>query len=141
MASLADAFIRKAKFVVDPGEYTILHLKDDVRPDTSDALVWLTAHHDHTLVVPTAAADRYERPGEVQGRDEGWKLITIDVEVPLTTFGFFRAFADALAEDEVPIVPFAGYRHDHVLVHRSNLDRAVASLRRAQAAAKKSSAR
>jgi hypothetical protein len=42
-----------------------------------------------------------------------------------------------LAEDEVPIVPFAGYRCDHVLVHKTNLDRAVASLKRVAAAAKK----
>ncbi|MBI2076866.1 MAG: ACT domain-containing protein [Euryarchaeota archaeon] len=138
MAGLAEGFIRKAKFVVDQGEYAILHLRDDVRPDLSDALVWLHASQDHTLVVPSAAAARYEKTGDVQGRDDGWKLITIEIDVPLTVFGFFRPFADALAEDEVPIVPFAGYRFDHMLVHKTNLDRALGSLRRVQAGLKKS---
>lgn len=138
MTGLAEGFIRKAKFVVDPGEYSILHLRDDVRPDTSDALVWLHASKDHTLVVPQQAVERYEKAKQVQGRDDGWKLITIEIDVPLTVFGFFVPFAQALAEDEVPIVPFAGYRFDHVLVHRTNLDRALAALKRVATAAKKS---
>jgi uncharacterized protein len=135
MAGLAEGFVRKAKFVVDPQTYTILHLRDDVRPDLSDALVWLHASKDHTLVVPAAAAPRFEK--HVIGRDDGWKLITVEIDVPLTVFGFFKLFADALAEDEVPVVPFAGYRFDHMLVHETNLDRAMASLKRVQASLKK----
>lgn len=137
MPELAEGFIRKAKFVVDPGEYTILHLKDDARPDLADALVWLHASKDHTLVVPSGSADGFESGGSVKGRDEGWKLVTVEVEVPLTVHGFFRHFANALAEDQVPIVPFAGYRFDHLLVHKTHLDRAMSSLKRVQAAAKK----
>lgn len=137
MVGLADGFIKKAKFVVDNGEYSILHLKDDVRPDVSDALVWLHATKDHTLVVPEQAAARYEKAGQVLGRDDGWKLITIEIDVPLTVFGFFLPFAKALADDEVPIVPFAGYRFDHVLVHKTNLDRALVALKRVPAALKK----
>jgi uncharacterized protein len=137
MPALADGFIRKAKFVVDAGEYAILRVHDDAKPDLSDALVWLHAADDHTLVVPTAAAERYERAGYVQGRDDGWKLVTIEIEVPLTIAGFFRPFADALAEDEVPIVPFAGFRFDHVLVHKTNLERAMGSLKRVQASIQK----
>lgn len=137
MAGLAEGFIRKAKFIVDPGRYAILHLRDDVKPDLSDALVWLHATQDHTLILPAAAAGRYDAAGGVLGKDDGWRLITIEVDVPLTTFGFFRPFADALAEDEVPIVAFSGYRFDHVLVHETNVDRALASLRRTQATTKK----
>lgn len=138
MVDLAEGFIRKAKFVVDAADYSILHLRDDVRPDTADALVWLHASKDHTLVVPRQAVARHEKAGYVLGKDEGWKLLTIEIDVPLTVFGFFRPFADALAEDEVPIVPFAGFRFDHVLVHRTNLDRALASLKRVQSQLKKS---
>lgn len=137
MTGLADAYIKKAKFVVDPGEYSILHLADDLKPDLSDALVWLHASKDHTLVVPAQAADRYESTKKVVGRDDGWRLVTIDVDVPLTVHGFFKQFADALAEDEVPIVPFAGYRFDHVLVHKTNLDRTLAALKRVQSKVKK----
>lgn len=133
MAGLADGFVRKAKFVVDPQSYSILHLKDEVRPDVSDALVWLHAAKDHTLVVPAAAAPRFEKAKEVIGKDDGWRLVTVEVDVPLTIFGFFKIFADALAEDEIPVVPFAGYRFDHVLVHETNLDRALAAMKRAQA--------
>ena len=136
MTELAEGFIRKAKFVVDPGEYAILHLEGDARPDLTDALVWLHALKDHTLVVPQGSADRYDAGGAVRGRDDGWKLVTVEVEVPLTVHGFFRHFADALAEDEVPIVPFAGYRFDHLLVHKTHLDRALASLKRVQASVK-----
>src|SRR5688500_13655090 len=136
MTGLADGFVRKAKFVVDPQSYAILHLKDEVRPDVSDALVWLHAAKDHTLVVPAAAAARFEKAGQVLGKDDGWRLITVEVDVPLTVFGFFKIFADALAEDEIPVVPFAGYRFDHVLVHETNLDRAHAALKRAQAKTK-----
>lgn len=136
MPGLAEGFVRKAKFVVDPQQYSILHLKDDVRPDVSDALVWLHAAKDHTLVVPAAAAARFEKAGHVLGRDDGWKLVTIEVDVPLTVFGFFKLFADALAEDEVPVVPFAGYRFDHLLVHETNLDRSLSALKRVQTQAK-----
>jgi hypothetical protein len=140
MGGLADGFIRKAKFVVDSGEYSIIHLSDEVKPDLSDALVWLHASKDHTLVVPEGAVKRYEQKKQVLGRDDGWKLVSIEIDVPLTVFGFFRPFADALADDEVPVVPFAGYRFDHVLVHKTNLDRALASLKRVQSDMKRAKA-
>jgi hypothetical protein len=141
MAGLAESYIRKAKFVVDPDEYTILHLRDDAKPDLTDALVWLHAHQDHTLVIPRAAARRWDDDASVTGRDDGWKLITIEVDVPLTVHGFFRPFVDALAADEVPVVPFAGYRFDHILIHATNLDRALACLKRVQAKVKTKTAK
>lgn len=127
MPETAAHHIRLARFVVEPGDYCLLHLPDGVRPDVGDAVVWLAAPRDNTLVVPALAADRLAAT-TVLGRSDGWRMLTIEVEVPLDVPGFFVHFAKALGEAGVPIVPVAGYRCDHVLVQAKHVDRAVAAL-------------
>jgi hypothetical protein len=121
-------YIREARFVVEPGEYALVHLPDGARPDVRDALVWLPAPRDNTLVLPAAAADRLAATSTVLGRVDGWRMLTIEVEVPLDVPGFFVHFAKALGEAGVPIVPVAGYRCDHVLVEAKHVERAVAAM-------------
>ena len=106
----------------------MFHLPDGARPEVRDALVWLAAPRDNTLVVPAATADRLAAMSKVLGRADGWRMLTIEVEVPLDVPGFFVHFAKALGEAGVPIVPVAGYRCDHVLVHGAHVTRAMAAL-------------
>lgn len=128
MARSALPYLRQARFVHEPGDWTLLHYADGARPDTAGALAWLALPRDHTLVVPTAHADTAARRAPPLARSDGWSLLTIEVEVPLDVGGFFQHFAKALGDAGVPIVPLAAYRCDHVLVPTPQVERAMAAL-------------
>lgn len=130
-------YIRRTELDVDPETYSILRLSDDARLEarhTGRALAWFRAKGDHTLVVPLEELRTWkEVPGLIE-RDDGWRRITLGVDVPLNQSGFLQPFADALAHERISILPLSGYRRDHLLVHSVNLERALAALERVKRA-------
>lgn len=122
-------YFRRVKFVLDPVTYSILRFEDRAQPHFVDALSHFRADGDQTVVVPLETARKMSAPAGLKGRDDGWRRITIQVQVPLTTAGFFRKFADALAEARISILIVSGYLFEHVMVHEVNVDRALALMK------------
>lgn len=103
-----------------------------------------------TLVVATAAwqsmlASIAPRPadpkdGTIDMRhlwkqsDIEYRLITFDVELTPTLTGYMARISAALAEADVPILPFAAFSRDHILVPASRFKPAWAALERLIAA-------
>jgi hypothetical protein len=130
---VVEEYIRKAHVQVDPETYALLRLSDDASVDpqlAARSLAWLRAPGDQTLVVPLKdVRGTATLPGQLD-RDDGWRRITLGVEVPLDQPGFLRYFADELAKEKISLLPLAGYRYDHLLVHEVNLERAVDAIER-----------
>lgn len=129
-------YLESATLSVDPTTYALLKLKPGTRPEPAllkDALMWFHADNDPTLVVPLETARAWkDPPAGLLERDDGWRRVTLDVEVPLNIPGFIRVFANALAQAGISILPISGYRYDHLLIHQVNLERAVATLDQAR---------
>lgn len=68
-----------------------------------------------------------EVPEEIS-REANWRHITIEADLPFDVVGFFAKYADALASAKIPILPFASYKFDHVLVPADRLDEAIAAM-------------
>jgi hypothetical protein len=88
-----------------------------VEPDEVSLTVSETSWAEH----PLRATARTASPA--------WRVLTLDVELPLDLTGFLAPAAAALAEAGVPIVPQCAYSRDHVLVPDDRLDAALAALR------------
>jgi hypothetical protein len=80
-------------------------------------------YHDTTSIVPsgTTVADEISR-------ERNWRHITIEADLPFDVVGFFAKYANALASAKIPILPFASYKFDHVLVPADRIDEAVAAM-------------
>ncbi|PPK67474.1 ACT domain-containing protein [Actinokineospora auranticolor] len=66
------------------------------------------------------------------GRTElGWRLLTVRGPLEFTLTGIMASIASSLAAAGVPLFALSTFDTDHVLVHDSDLDRAVAALREA----------
>lgn len=109
------------RLVVDPQAYDVC--RGAVGDVPEDALAVYRHNGEQTTVVPVGhalASDAREGP---------WRCLTLEADLPFDVVGFFRRFADALADAGIPILPFASYRFDHVLVPEARLDDAVVAVR------------
>jgi len=83
-----------------------------------------------TLVLPHEAVEEFGgRLRDVVVSQDRYRLITVDVVVPLDLFGFMAQLASALAAQEIPVFVYASYRCDHLLVPDAKFDAAITSLK------------
>lgn len=68
-------------------------------------------------------------PPSVTRREDGWRALTLEGPVPLSTVGVAAALTAPLAAAGVPLLLVSTWDTDHVLVREGDLPRAVAALR------------
>lgn len=87
-----------------------------------------------TLVIPAdEVADFASRLRNHRVSDAPYRLITFDIELEPTLTGFMARVAGALAAVNVPILPFAAFSRDHLLVPADRFEAAWSALRQLQA--------
>ena len=64
--------------------------------------------------------------------ESSYRLITFDLELEPTLTGFIARVAEVLAAANVPILPFAAFSRDHLLVPSDRFDAAWAALQKLQ---------
>lgn len=57
-----------------------------------------------------------------------YRLITIDVVLPLELVGFLAMISAVLAAAQIPILAFAAYSRDHIFVPAARFDDAIAAI-------------
>lgn len=102
----------------NPGPYDVLECDVGAVPDA--AIAMMRDGNRQTLVVPAGTDIPYRR------RERGWALIHLRAELPFDVVGFLAKYAAAWAKAGIPILAFASYHFDHVLVPGDRLDEAVA---------------
>ncbi len=60
--------------------------------------------------------------------DEGWRMLTFDMVLPLNLVGFLAKISQAFADEGIPIFVISAYSTDHVLVKQRDLRRAIETL-------------
>ena len=82
-----------------------------------------------SLVIPAdALADFKERLPNYQASNKAYKLITFDIQLDMSLVGFMAKVSRALADAGIPIMTFAAYSRDHLLVPAEQLSVAMAAL-------------
>ncbi len=60
--------------------------------------------------------------------NEGWRVITFDMILPIELVGFIAKVATVLAEENIDILTFSAYSTEHVLVKETDLQKALNKL-------------
>ena len=118
------------RLVIDAidGGYTVTRLAPGTPlPDgllDADGLVSITRTPAETSIVsPSEAAPA---GGETE---TGWRLLTVRGPLEFTLTGIMASLAGSLAAAGVPLFALSTFDTDHILVHDTDLGRAVAALR------------
>ncbi|MEO8609001.1 MAG: ACT domain-containing protein [Chloroflexota bacterium] len=89
-----------------------------------------------SLVIPAEAlADFKERLPNFQVSSQPYHLITFDIELDMGLVGFMAKISHILADSGVPIMTFAAYSRDHLLVPTEQFSIAMAALTKLQSGA------
>ncbi len=82
-----------------------------------------------SLILPAAAVENFRvRLPEVDIADEICRLITINVVMEPELTGLVAAVSAALADAGIPLLPFAAFSRDHLLVMAEHAEQALAVL-------------
>ena len=137
MTKAAKTTLRDATLYSDGDAYILLKLPPDaitlaagVVAETAQPFTALIADKDEvTLMLPETAFDkRMRRLRRSSTSAEVYRLITFDIELPLTLVGFMAFVSGALAEAGIPILTYASFSRDHVFVRETDFDAAMRTL-------------
>ncbi len=142
--------LTRTKLVVLPEDYFVVYLPVDVklipsewfRRATTRFAVFIREPRVTTLVVPRRKwmamqniFEKYEATGPM-------KVVSFDVKLSLAATGYMATIGAVLTESNISAVPISSFKHDHILVPKSDLPRTVRVLRQfLESLRKKSSVR
>ena len=133
--------LQQAKLYTDDTLYSLIHLPPNgimaaagVLAQVGEPFGALLADKDEvTLVVPADLVPEFaNRLRDHRIAESPYRLITFDLELEPTLTGFIARVAQVLASANVPILPFAAFSRDHLLVPSDRFDAAWAALQKLQ---------
>lgn len=141
MPQTVEQALQAAQLYTDEIEYRLVHLPPraimaaaGVIAEIGEPFTALLVDKDEvTLVIPADAIEVYERRfREHRLSDATYRLITFDLELEPTLTGFMARITAALAAAQIPILPFAAFSRDHLLVPRTQFEAALSTLKMLQ---------
>ena len=120
MADL-ESYIQSSTFSISEDTYSIIQAT--VMYHDAFAMVKV-ADDDITLIVKEKEATYHIPSKEILAIDKGWKIITIDAELPLDLIGFFAKISQVLADAHISIFAISSFATDHLLIKKDNVERA-----------------
>lgn len=141
MSQTADQALAQSQLYSDGIEYILVRFPPraitaaaGVLAEIGEPFGALIADKDEvTLVIPAdAQPDFIDRLPDHTVSPQRYRLITFDVALDLSLVGFLALISAALAEARIPIMAFAAYSRDHILVTTDKFNIAMAALEKLQ---------
>ena len=134
-----ESVLAQGHFLLDEGIYRMIQLPAraiiaaaGVIAEVGQPFSLLMADaHEVTLILDDEAYEEYK--GRLIGHtieSTSYRLITLDFPLEPTLTGLMARLAQALAEAGVPILPYAAFSRDHILVPAEKAQEALAALNR-----------
>jgi len=134
-----ESVLAQGQFLLDEGVYRVIQLPAraiiaaaGVIAEVGQPFSVLMADADEvTLILDDEAYEEYK--GRLIGHTiepTSYRLITLDLPLEPTLTGLMAQLAQALAEAGIPILPYAAYSRDHILVPAEKAQEALAALNR-----------
>jgi hypothetical protein len=137
MAQTVQQALQQATLYSDDVLYSLIRLPPNgimaaagIFADLGEPFAALIADKDEvTLVIPTdAVAGFANRLRNHRVGESSYRLITFDVELEPTLTGFMARVSEALAAAQIPILTFAAFSRDHLLIPADRFGAAWAAL-------------
>ena len=137
--------LTRTRLVVFPEDYVIVHLPIGVkaipgewfRPATTRFAAVIQEPKLITMVVPRQKWLRMQNMFERYDVSGPYKVICFDVKLSLVTPGYMAAIGSVLREHKISALPISSFKHDHIIVPKTELPRTVKVLRNFLASCKK----
>jgi hypothetical protein len=82
-----------------------------------------------TMVVPRQKWLRMQNMFDKCEVSGPYKVISFDVKLSLVAIGYMSAIGSVLTESKISALPISSFKHDHIIVPKAELPRAVKVLR------------
>ena len=137
MSQTVEQALAQARLISDGRDYTLIKLP--ARAITAAAGViaeigepfcaLIVDAHEVSLVIPAEAVEDFvARLPDHAVAEQHFRLITLDVTLGLSLVGLMAAVSQALAAAGIPILPYAAYSRDHLLVPAPQVELALQTL-------------
>jgi len=129
--------LKKALLETDDSQYALIRLPANGIMAAAGVIAqvgepfsaMIVDRHEVSLVIPHDLVEDFrDRFREYELASPIYLLITFDVVTELDTIGFMALIARSLAEAGIPIMPFASFTRDHILVQAAHFDHALQTL-------------
>ncbi len=141
MTQNAEVALREAGLYSDGCVYRLLQLPPNaivlaagVVAETATPFSALLADKDEvTLLLPDDACQEFARRlRHATISDAAYRLITLDIELDTELVGFMALVSGALAAAGIPILTYAAFSRDHVVVRADDFEKAMRALSQLQ---------
>jgi hypothetical protein len=137
--------LSRTNLVVSPEDYLIVYLPIGVkaiagewfRPATTRFAAVIQEPELITMVVPRQKWLRMQSMFEKCDVKGPYKVISFDVKLSLEAQGYMAAIGAILTDSNISALPISSFKHDHIIVPKGELPRAVKVLRNFLAGFKK----
>jgi hypothetical protein len=141
--------LTRTNLVVLPEDYVIVYLPVNIKaipgewfqPATTRFAAVIQEPKLITMVVPRQKWLRMQSIFEKCDVNGPFKVISFDVKLSLVASGYMAAIGSVLRESKISALPISSFRHDHIIVPKAELPRAVKVLRNFLDSCKKKSTR
>jgi hypothetical protein len=140
--------LTRTNLVVFPEDFVVVYLPVGIKtipgewflPATTRFAVVIQEPKLITMVVPRGKWLRMQSMFENYEVEGPFKVICFDVKLSMVTRGYMAAIGSVLTDANLSSVPISSFRHDHILVPKSDLPHTVRVLRNFLAGCKKKAA-
>lgn len=137
MKQTVDNVLRSASLYTDGCVYRLLRLPTNAITLAAGIVAEIGGPHcaliadkdEVTLLIPDEALARMRaRLRQALASEHAYRLITLDLPLEPDLVGLLARLAEALAAADIPILAFAAFSRDHILVPASKFDKAMRAL-------------
>ena len=129
--------LSRTSLVVQPEDYVVVYLPINVkaisgewfRPATTRFAVVIQEPKLITMVLPRQKWMRMQSIFEKADVSGPYKVVSFDVKLSLVAQGYMAAIGSVLTESMISALPISSFKHDHIIVLKAELPRAVKVLR------------
>jgi hypothetical protein len=130
-----DALLRRAKVEVLPSTFVIVGLRHEdwarllenpeLSPRPEAPFMLLRDAHETTLLIEEADWLTMRHAVRDAKVETGFRLVTLDIELPWNVVGFLARVTEILAEANISVGALSAFSRDHLLIKQDSLGTAL----------------
>ncbi|MCU1264781.1 MAG: amino acid-binding domain protein [Acidobacteria bacterium] len=127
--------LRETKVEVAPASYVVVGvglqdwqrlLEDpDLSPRANAPFMILRDAHEVTMVIEEDDWRRIRHAVRDARSEAGYRLVTLDIELPWTTVGYLARITELLAAEKISVGVLSSFTRDHLLIKQADLGNAL----------------
>jgi len=137
LAAELKELLTRTNLVVLPEDYVIVYLPVNIkaisgewfRPSTTRFAAVIQEPKLITMVLTRQKWMRMQNMFERYDVSGPFKVVSFDVKLSLVAKGYMAAIGSVLTESRISALPISSFKHDHIIVPKAELPRAIKVLR------------